>query len=931
MSLIGFDSPAWLWLLIPALGCVIYFTRESRAGLPAAVQKLAMSLRCLAVVAIVAALARMVLFSGGEGLSILVLRDLSASVPRLVSDEIVSETSNRLGTLNFPDQVGFASFGNDQQLEQPMGLRLGPGISSEIDRSGSDIASALRFSASTLEGSAPGGARRIVLISDGNSTKGDPVQEAKNLATAGIVVDVLPVHYDHQDEVILEHVQVPETVRPGQTFSVDSVIWSSREASATVVLSEEDQIIERRPVQLAQGRNRITFGLGATSSPLRRLRVSVYPDEGTDSLEQNNSGLALVRTIQPARVLLVSNDPEQTLSAALDAGNILTDVISPTQLSGIAEEYLGIEAVILDDVSAFDLDSERIALLEKLVHSTGMGLLMVGGSNSFGAGGWRGTKVEEAMPVKMDIRQRKKLPNGALAVILHTCEFAQGNLWARRIAVASLDALTEQDFFGVLLYENGIDGWGIPLQLVADQTAIQSKIDSLSPADMVSFAPTMQLALQSLLAADAHSKHVVVISDGDPPPPSKQLMAAYVQSKIQISTICIKPHPGPEGPAVMKKIAQDTAGRYYFVSDPSRLPQIFFREALTVRRNLIDESTFVPSVVEIADPIRGLASAGFPALHGIVLTTAKPLSRLVLVNDEQDPVLALSRHGLGKTAAFTSDARARWSTDWISWSGYSTFWSQLIRSISRETDSGILEVSHQIEGQAGTVIVDAIDPEGRFIDGLDVKAILVTPDLSEQTVVVNQVAPGRYVGQFSAEQEGSYLLRVDHEDGQGNRGGQTKAISVGYPAEYRTLRSDEDLLRRIAEASGGRVLSGQEDLLDRSLPKKRDRKPLWVTLALVGLGLFFLDIVTRRVQFQIPRKEMRRKSVDRSDKIVEGKAGPSRRPTIGRSRVVTAKAKKQQLEVEKGATEGAPEEPEERSEDLRKLIEARKKRQKRGK
>ena len=68
-----------------------------------------------------------------------------------------------------------------------------------------------------------------MLISDGNSTKGDPVQEAKNLATAGIVVDVLPVHYDHQDEVILEHVQVPETVRPGQTFSVDSVIWSSRE------------------------------------------------------------------------------------------------------------------------------------------------------------------------------------------------------------------------------------------------------------------------------------------------------------------------------------------------------------------------------------------------------------------------------------------------------------------------------------------------------------------------------------------------------------------------------------------------------------------------------------------------------------------------------------------------------------------------------
>lgn len=931
MPAIGFDAPYWLWLLIPAVGAVIYFARKSRAGLPAAVQKFAMSLRCLAVISIISALAQVVIITGGEGLSILVLRDLSASVPRLVSDEIVSKISGRLGTLKFPDQVGFASFAKDQQLEQPMGLRLGTGISADIDRSGSDIAAALRFSASNLEGSAPGGARRVVLVSDGNSTEGDPVQEAKNLATAGIVVDVVPVQYDHQDEVILEHVQVPETIRPGEAFSVDSVLWSSRGTAATLVLSEEDQIIERRPVQLESGRNRITFGMAATSSPLRRLRVTVFPEAGSDSLAQNNSGLALVRTVQPARVLLVTNDPEQTISNALAGGSMLVDTVSPAEVSRLAEDFLGIEALILDDVSAFELDSERIELIEKLVHSNGMGLLMVGGANSFGAGGWRGTKVEEALPVKMDIRQRKKLPNGALAVILHTCEFGQGNLWARRIAQASLEALTPKDFFGVLLYAAGTDIWGIPLQPVADQEAIKTKIDGLMPRDMVSFGPTMQLAIQGLLSVNAYSKHVVVISDGDPPLPSKQLVDAYVQSGIQISSICIQPHPGPGGPATMKKIALDTGGRYYFVSDPAVLPQIFFREALTVRRNLIDETTFVPSIVEMADPIRGLASGGFPALAGVVLTTIKPLSRLVLTNDEQDPVLALSRHGLGKTAAFTSDARSRWSSDWISWSGYSTFWSQLVRSISREADSGILEVTHQVAGQAGTVVVDAIDPDGRFIDGLDVKAVLVGPNLSEETLVVNQVAPGRYVGKFSANQEGSYLLRVDHVDGRGNRGGQTKAISVGYPAEYRSLKSNDDLLRRIAEASGGRVLSEQGDLLDRALPKKKDREPYWMTLALIGLGLFFLDIVARRVQFRIPQKKARQKSVERSGQPVAGAQEVSRKRSVGRSRKIPAMTGKVRPVDDQDRDDTASEEPEERSEELRKLLEARKRRRKRGK
>ncbi|MGE4601293.1 MAG: glutamine amidotransferase, partial [Planctomycetota bacterium] len=489
---------------------------------------------------------------------------------------------------------------------------------------------------------------------------------------------------------------------------------------------------------------------------------------------------------------------------------------------------------------------------------------------------------------------------------------------------------TAQDYFGVLVYDGGGDRWGIPMQLVADQESIRSQINSLSPADMISFSPTMQMALQTLLEVNAHSKHVVVISDGDPPPPTQSLIDAYVQSGIRISTICIKPHPGPTGPATMKKIAQDTAGRYYFADDPSMLPQIFFREALTVRRNLIAEGTFTPTIVEIADPIRGLASAGFPPLHGVVLTTVKPLSRLVLVNEEQDPVLALSRHGLGKTAAFTSDVRSRWSADWLSWSGNSTFWSQLIRSISRELDSGVLEVSHQVEGDVGTIVIDAIDPEGRFIDGLDVNAVLIRPDLSEESVVVNQVAPGRYVGKFAAVQEGSYLLRIDHDDGQGNRGGQTKAISVGYPAEYRTLRSDDDLLRRIAEASGGRVLSGRDDLLDRSLPKKRDRKPLWSILTIIGPGLFFLDIVVRRVQFKIPRRALRRKVTVPVDEGVEGHEERRRRPIIGRARTVAPGAKKTGSEPEIDDPEGVSQPPVERSEELRKLIEARKRRRNRG-
>ncbi|MDE0959264.1 MAG: glutamine amidotransferase [Planctomycetota bacterium] len=921
---IDFDQPMWLLAGIPLLASLVFISTGSRAGLPNAVKKTALVLRGMAITALVLALARMVHLTGGDGLSILVLRDLSASVPRLVTDEAISKTSRRLGTLEYPDQVSLISFAKDQQQEQPMAMRLGSGTSVKIDRSGSDIAAALRYSASALEGSAPGGSRRIVLISDGNSTEGDPVREAKNLAAAGIAVDVMPVRYDHPREVIMESVEAPETVRPGQVFSVDSIIWSSSAGSATVVLADGEGIIERRPMTLEAGRNRIAFTLDGGTSILQRLNVSVHPEPGLDSLEQNNFGIGLVRTIHPPRVVLVSEDPDRTLERLLTSGNINVQRLTPDQIPLKPEEYFGIEALILDDISAFSIDPQRIAMLEKVVHTTGMGLLMVGGPNSFGAGGWRGTEVEKALPVKMDIQQRKNLPNGALAVILHTCEFELGNMWARRIAFASIEPLTPKDEFGVLVYSGGVDYWGIPLGPLGDRGEIQKKINTLQPADMTTFGASMQMALLGLLRSNSYSKHVVIISDGDPVKPGMRLLDAYAQAGISVSTICIQPHSGASATATMKKIASSTGGRFYFVDHPASLPQIFFREALEVKRNLITEETFTPTIVEIADPIRGLES-GFPPLHGIVLTTIKPLSNLVLVNQEEDPLLALGRHGIGKTAAFMSDARARWSEQWQGWSGNSTFWTQLVRSISRELEEGVLEISHSIEGDSAQLIVDAIDPDGRFLDGMELECTLISPDQSERKIVVNQVAPGRYIGKFDAAQEGSYLIHVNHDDGQGHIGGQTKSISVGYPAEFRVLQSNEELLKRIAEASGGRILTDADDLLDRSLPQRKDRSPLWHPLAIVGLFLFFFDIVTRRVQLKIP-------VLKRSSKPIAKEATdtpPLVRRAIAARRKPAAQPSSVEPKVDSERQGETPEIADHRSADFQKLIEARRKKRKR--
>jgi hypothetical protein len=134
------------------------------------------------------------------------------------------------------------------------------------------------------------------------------------------------------------------------------------------------------------------------------------------------------------------------------------------------------------------------------------------------------------------------------------------------------------------------------------------------------------------------------------------------------------------------------------------------------------------------------------------------------------------------------------------------------------------------------------------------------------------------------------------------------------------------MLRRIATASGGRVLTQQDDLLDRSIPRRKDRTPLWPMLAVIGLSLFFIDIVARRVQFQLPARRKLEVKPDQVD--VTSPALPRR--------AIAARRMRREEPDGTARPEGEPASPEtsgeevDRSEDLKKLIEARRKRRKRS-
>lgn len=905
-----FGRPWWLLGMALALAMTVIISRNSLAGQTRDRARSSLALRLIVVALLGLILADLRMTVRGKGLTVLFLLDLSESIPRSASDEMLDALVRTTRTLSEDQRVGLIVFGRDASVEREPSTQLGQAhVQSVIDRDGTDVAAALRLAHATFvsaEGDGAGRARRVVLISDGNANRGDALLEARNLASTGTVVDVLSLSYEYEDEVMVDSVFAPLEAHDGEPYLVSAIIDAEVMTRGQVQLYENGALVETREVDIPAGKSRIDFQRENSIADRYAYEVRIFPDR--DTIAKNNVGYGSTLIRGQASVLVIVRDgAQEEFSEALRSAGIRVEVVGPKEIPGRAEDYFAFDAIVLGSVPAHELGNDRMRLLHGVVKNAGVGFVHVGGPDSFGAGGYRDTPIEQLLPLEMDVRNRKSIPNGALVLILHTCEFGQGNMWAKRIARIAIDALTPEDYAGVLVWTGmGADVWGVPFGLVTDKARIGNMIDALQPNDMPDFTPSMTLGLNALKGAPAVQKHMLIISDGDPTVPSRQIMTGFIDAKISVSCVCISPHGGQDTGS-MKAIAKQTGGRYYLVSDPAELPQIFFREALQVRRNLIIEETFVPRVTADHPVLVGVVEGGLPPLHGYVITTPKALAETSMVSHQDDPILSTWRYGLAKTAAFTSDATGRWARDWVGWPGFSTFWAQLVRSVSRRGGADLFRLQRSVEGERGRITLDAIDSDGRFIDGLALDGRVLDPQFDEQVVTFQQTGPGRYETDFLASRAGSYLLSATYKGEEALTGTLQAAVNVSYSPEFRELTARPDELRALAEATGGRVLGPGDDPFDtRFVTPRSERRPLWEQLLPYALLLFFCDIVVRRVMF----------SIDPLKKLLATLKGRRRRPaprsqTLGalldkRDEVRTVQAVHRKIETSEPGSAVAP-------------------------
>jgi hypothetical protein len=295
------------------------------------------------------------------------------------------------------------------------------------------------------------------------------------------------------------------------------------------------------------------------------------------------------------------------------------------------------------------------------------------------------------------------------------------------------------------------------------------------------------------------------------------------------------------------------------VTSPNDLPQIFIKEAAVILKSAIYEEPFKPQLRSSSELVRGIGGSEYPTLLGYVATTPKPRAEIPLVTDKGDPLLAHWQFGLGRAVAFTSDAKAKWSRNWLGWAKYQQFWSQIAQWSLRRLENSDFTTDVSVDGAEGQISVEALDDKGNYVNFLDLDGIVVNPKGERRTVHVVQTGPGHYEAKFPTKDVGTYMVNLlDKKDGK-IRGSQVVGASINYSPEFAATEPNYNLLRRLAESGGGKILD-PENPLDNTFKNNRQEtyqpQDLWEWLLKMCVLLFPIDVGVRRIQ--LDRDEMRR-------------------------------------------------------------------------
>jgi uncharacterized membrane protein len=740
----------------------------------------------------------------------------------------------------------------------------------------SDHAAALRLAAALVDPQTEG---RIMLVSDGLGSlaeREDLRAAADELHAQGLTLHTRFIPGVARGDVLVDAVHLPDELRVGETFEVRIDVVATQPGRVAVDLfrdGEPNPLEPRQELDLVAGTRQIRMkarvkeaGPVVFSARLDTSSLSV-----ADNRTPKNDEAAVAGQVRGRpQVLLAGGTSGSALARALRSDHLDVTPSGGTDLPQTWEAYRAYDLVIFDDLGAGRVPTAARDALVEYVTDHGGGFIMIGGENSYGVGGWKGTTIERILPVTFEGERQREQPKLALVLVIDK----SGSMSSedkldlvKEAARATAQTLDPTDELGVIAFDSRPHVL-VRLQPAANRIRIAGDIRRLSSGGGTNALPALRESYLQLAGSNAMVKHVILLSDGQSPEAGiDALLSDMRDGDITVSAVGVGAGAGKD---LLRRVASRGRGRFYYSHDGTDVPRIFSRETREVTRNAVQERSLLPRVAKNVQLLRGIDFAQAPGLRGIVPVDAKKMTEVILRTQDGDELLVRGRRGLGRTAAFASDAKNRWAARWLTWSGYPKFFSQLARDTMRQGASLLggaeIAITNGTDEGAFRVVVDVEAPEG-FANDLAGEIEVVDPAIAEDapgrtvTLPLHLSAPGRYEAEIRDVRSGQRLVTAKlYDDTQTPRRLAAEAVeqvSVPYPAELSPSQLSPDPEQVAALASGTAEGPLDDVLTTPGDPKGRTRvRALWpeVLWALL-LPLLLLDLLLRRIALGSRRLE----------------------------------------------------------------------------
>jgi uncharacterized membrane protein len=244
-----------------------------------------------------------------------------------------------------------------------------------------------------------------------------------------------------------------------------------------------------------------------------------------------------------------------------------------------------------------------------------------------------------------------------------------------------------------------------------------------------------------------------------------------------------------------------------------------------------------------------------PALAGVAaLGALRPGAEALAVVTAQDgprPLVAVQRYGQGRAVLFTGEASWRWRMQMPSSDRtHEFFWRQAVRWISGTTPDRVAvgSVPSLVPGSRTAVNVTVRNEEFAPVGDASVRLRVTRPDGSSEESAASLSGPqaGSYSGELPFNEPGVYRINAIAQRGETQVAAANRWILVGgADLEMADPRLNDEVLRRIASASGGSYLAA-DDVGDLSSliataaaePERPQLEELWHNIWIfVGLML----------------------------------------------------------------------------------------------